>query len=52
MYAFTNACDRLVTLDPDFLDRRASLGARCPSLRIVKPSELAGELEARWRGAS
>jgi hypothetical protein len=52
MYAFTNACDRFVTLDPDFLDRRASLGARCPSLRIVKPSELAGELEARWRGAS
>jgi len=44
MYAFANACDRFVTLDPDFLDRRASLEARCQSLRIVTPSELAGEL--------
>jgi hypothetical protein len=44
MYAFTNACDRFVTLDPDFLDRRASLDARCQSLRIVRPSELAAEL--------
>jgi len=44
MYAVTNACDRFVTLDPDFLDRRAALGARCQSLRIVTPSELAAEL--------
>jgi hypothetical protein len=44
MYAFTNACDRFVTVDPDFLNRRASLEARCQSLRIVTPSELAGEL--------
>ena len=44
MYAFKNACDRFVTLDPDFLDRRASLEARCQALRIVTPSELAAEL--------
>lgn len=44
MYAVTNTCDRFVTLDTDFLDRRAELQARCPSLRIVKPSELAHEL--------
>jgi len=44
MYAVANTCDRFVTLDPDFLDRRTSLEARCRSLRIVTPSELAAEL--------
>ncbi len=46
MYAFANAnaCDRFVTLDSDFIDRRHSLEARCPSLRIMKPSELVAEL--------
>ena len=44
MYAFANSCDRFVTLDPDFLERRDSLEARCPSLRIRKPSELVTEL--------
>lgn len=44
MYAVANTCDRFVTLDPDFLDRRAALEARCQSLRIVKPSELAAEV--------
>jgi len=46
MYAVANACDRFVTLDPDFLDRRSALEARCQSLRIVKPSELAAELQS------
>jgi len=46
MYAVANACDRFVTLDPHFLDRRAALEARCPSLRIVRPSELAAELRS------
>ncbi|MCM3901848.1 MAG: hypothetical protein ND866_09095 [Pyrinomonadaceae bacterium] len=51
MYAFTNACERFVTLDPDFLDRRAALEARCPTLRIVTPLELAAELrDARKPG--
>jgi hypothetical protein len=44
MYAVTNACDRFVTLDSDFLDRREALEIRCPSIRIVRPSELAAEL--------
>ena len=44
MYAVTNTCDCFLTVDPDFLDRRASLEARCQSLRIVSPSELAAEL--------
>jgi predicted nucleic acid-binding protein len=44
MYAVTNNCDRFVTLDHDFLDRRGALEARCQSLRIVRPSELASEL--------
>jgi hypothetical protein len=46
MYAVTNACVRFVTLDPDFTERRTPLEARCPSLRIVKPSELAAELRS------
>jgi predicted nucleic acid-binding protein len=44
MYASVNACERFVTLDADFLDRRAALEARCSNLKIVKPSELAAEL--------
>jgi predicted nucleic acid-binding protein len=44
MYAVANKCDRFITLDPDFLDRRTSLEARCQSLRIVRPSELEAEL--------
>ena len=44
MYAVCNACDRFVTLDPDFLDRRDALEAQCRGLRIVKPSELVTEL--------
>jgi len=44
MYAAANNCQRFVTLDPDFLDRRALLETRCPSLRVVRPSELAAEL--------
>ena len=47
MYAFTNSCDRFLTLDPDFLGRRAPLEARCQSLCIVTPSELVDEL---WKG--
>src|SRR5438552_726435 len=34
MYAVTNACDRFVTLDPDFLNRRA---AQVFGVRVVKP---------------
>jgi predicted nucleic acid-binding protein len=44
MYAAANSCDRFVTLDSDFLDRRQLLQARCPSLVFVTPSELAAEL--------
>jgi len=44
MYAAANDCDRFVTLDGDFLDRRLLLEKRCPLLRIVRPSELAAEL--------
>jgi hypothetical protein len=44
MYAAANDCDRFVTLDGHFLDRRSLLEARCPSIRVVRPSELAAEL--------
>jgi predicted nucleic acid-binding protein len=44
MYAAANNCQRFITLDPDFLDRRSLLENRCPSLRVVKPSEMAEEL--------
>ena len=44
MYAAANNCQRFVTLDPHFLDRRSLLESRYPSLRVVKPSELAEEL--------
>jgi len=50
MYASANACVRFVTLDPDFLDRRAALEALCSSLKIVKPSELAAELRNASEG--
>ena len=49
MYAATNGCDRFVTLDPDFLNRRAALEARCPSVRIQKPTETTEEVRARAR---
>jgi hypothetical protein len=44
MYAAANNCQRFVTLDSDFLDRRQLLQERRPSLRVVSPSELAAEL--------
>ena len=50
MYAASNSCDRFVTLDPDFLDRRRLLERRCPSLMVVTPSELAAELRPANRG--
>jgi predicted nucleic acid-binding protein len=50
MYAFVNACERFVTLDADFLDRRAALEARYYTLRIVRPSELVAELGSAPEG--
>ena len=47
MYAACNECDRFVTLDPDFLNRRVSLEARCKGIRIVRPSELVAELRPK-----
>jgi hypothetical protein len=44
MYAVTNDCQRFLTLDPDFIDRRSALRARCPSIQIVTLLELAEEL--------
>jgi hypothetical protein len=38
-----NACDWFVTIDPDFMDRRAQLEDVCRGLRIVTPSELVVE---------
>jgi predicted nucleic acid-binding protein len=46
MYAVHNRCDRFVTTDPHFLDRRATLERSCRGLRIVRPSELSIELAA------
>ncbi len=47
MYATTNGCDCFVTLDPDFLARRAALETRCLTVRIMKPTELTEELTPR-----
>jgi hypothetical protein len=44
MYAVHNACDRFVTTDPDFLNRRAELEALARGMLIKRPSELASEL--------
>jgi hypothetical protein len=44
MYAVKNECERFLTLDPDFIDRRAALEARVSAIRIVTPRELAEEL--------
>jgi len=44
MYAVINDCVRFATLDHDFFDLRPALEARCQSLTIVKPSDLASEL--------
>jgi predicted nucleic acid-binding protein len=44
MYAVTNQCDYFVTLDRDFLDRQICLEARCRSICIVTPLELAAML--------
>jgi len=44
MYAVTNKCDRFITTDPHFHDRRSDLERRCGGIRIMRPSELATEL--------
>jgi predicted nucleic acid-binding protein len=44
MYAAHNECDRFVTTDPGFTDRRPQLEKLCPGLKIVTPSELAAEV--------
>ena len=45
MYAVSNDCVRFVTTDPDFIERRDAIQAACPTIRIVKPSELLAEIE-------
>jgi hypothetical protein len=45
MYAVHNGCDRFVTTDPDFLDRRLQLEALGDGVLIQRPSELVAELE-------
>jgi hypothetical protein len=50
MYAAANSCDCFITLDPDFLGRKQMLEERCPSLRVMKPSELAAELRLAAHG--
>jgi hypothetical protein len=44
MYAAANGCERFLTLDSDFLDRKQLLEARWPAVVVLKPSELAAEL--------
>jgi hypothetical protein len=44
MYAAKNACERFVTLDPDFIDRRLGLHALIPTIRVVTPRELVNEI--------
>jgi hypothetical protein len=45
MYAVYNKCDRFVTTDSGFLSRRSGLAAFCRGTKIVRPSELAAELD-------
>jgi hypothetical protein len=45
MYASHNKYDCFLTCDRDFLNRRAALELLCPSIRILKPSELVAEME-------
>ncbi len=40
MYAVHNGCDRFLTTDPDFLDRRPQLEALGRGILIQRPSEL------------
>jgi hypothetical protein len=44
MYAVHNRCDRFVTTDPDFINRRTQLEELGRGIRIQKPSELAADL--------
>jgi hypothetical protein len=46
MYALCNGCERFITTDPDFLDRRSALEGIHDRIRIVKPSEMLQEMEA------
>jgi len=50
--AVRSACVRFLTLDRDFLDRRAELETACGCIRIVRPSELVAELRASSTGES
>ena len=45
IYAVYNKCDRFVTTDPGFVSRRSGLAALCQGTKIVRPSELAMQLE-------
>lgn len=47
MVAFANGCDRFLTTDPDFINRRVDIELRLRSIKIVTPSELLAELSAR-----
>ncbi len=49
--AAMSACVCFVTLDPDFLNRRSELQSLCRELRIMKPSDLAKELERNFPDA-
>jgi hypothetical protein len=44
MYAVHNGCDRFVTTDPHFLDRRTPLQVLGRGILIQKPSDLVAEL--------
>ena len=45
MYASHNHCDRFLTWDRNFLSRRSTLRALCPSLQIQAPNEFVREME-------
>jgi predicted nucleic acid-binding protein len=44
MYAVHNGCDRFVTTDPHFFDRRPKLQALGRGMLIQQPSDLVAEL--------
>ena len=48
MYAHQNKCNRFLTWDRNFLNRRPSLQKFCPSIQIQTPNEFVSEIEATY----
>jgi hypothetical protein len=45
--ALATSCNRFVTTDPDFIDRKAAIESAFPCVGVTKPSELLRETQAK-----